>query len=44
MKWIMYGAGLKPIKVKADSFDEAIKKARRIDKRYCGGCVDDDED
>lgn len=44
MKWIIYGAELEPIKVKADSFDEAIKKARRIDKRYCGGYVEDDED
>lgn len=44
MKWIIYGAELEPIKVKADSFGEAIKKARRIDKRYCGGYVEDDED
>lgn len=43
MKWVIYGAGLEPIKVRAKSFGEALKKARLRDERYCGGYVDDEE-
>lgn len=27
------------VQIKADSFDEALKKARKIDKNFCGGYV-----
>lgn len=43
MTWVICGAGLEPIMVKADSFDEAIRKARLRDKRYCGGYVEDED-
>ena len=29
------------IYIKADSFDEAISKARQVDNRYCAGTVID---
>lgn len=39
MIWEIFGAGLPPIRIHADSFDEAIRKARLCDRRYCGGYV-----
>lgn len=37
--WAISGGGLPTIYIKADSFDDAIKQARQIDSRYCGGYV-----
>lgn len=37
MMWEMYGYDLEDIIVEADSFDEAIAKAREINKSYLGG-------
>ena len=37
MKWRMSGYKLKDLIVKADSFDEALAKAREIDGNYIGG-------
>ena len=39
MIWKIFSAGLKDLFIKADSFDDAIKIARHIDRRYCGGQV-----
>ena len=42
MTWVIfrYENGRKiEIIVKADSFDEALKQARKIDKRFCGGYI-----
>ena len=42
MTWVIfrYENGNKiEILIKADSFDEALKKARKIDKNFCGGYV-----
>ena len=42
MTWVIfrYENGRKiEIIVKADSFDEALKKARKIDKRFFGGYI-----
>lgn len=43
MVWIMSGLNLPEAAVKADSFDEAIEKARKIAKEYCGGHVENEE-
>lgn len=42
MKWKIFKTATEFIIVWADSFDEALKKARRIDKEYCGGYVIDE--
>lgn len=42
MKWCIVGGGLPDIYVFAETFDEALKKARRIDKKYCGGYIVED--
>lgn len=38
-EWNITGSGLPELKIEADSFDDAIAKARMIDKRYCGGQI-----
>ena len=35
--WYIWGIGLERLEIKANSFDEAIKKARKIDKNYSTG-------
>jgi len=43
MYWLV-GLGqpeLETLKIKADSFDEAMKFARKLDLRYCSGKVYD---
>ena len=42
--WVIVGPGLKDVRVLAQSFDEALAKARLRDSRYCAGYVADDED
>ena len=37
MKWRMYGIGLDDVIITADSFDEALAKAREINDNYIGG-------
>lgn len=37
--WKITGGGLKPLYIKADSFDEAIAEARNVNEKYCGGQV-----
>lgn len=37
MKWRMYGIGLDDVIITADSFDEALAKARKINRNYSGG-------
>lgn len=37
MKWRMFGYKLKDLIIIADSFDEALAKAREIDDNYIGG-------
>lgn len=44
MMWVIIGAGLPALRVRADSFDQALKRARYIDPGYCGGYVDDDDE
>ena len=43
MIWIVIGPGLPDLRIRANSFDEALKRARLKNKNYCGGYVDDDE-
>ena len=47
LKWIILGwtagPGVPDLKVEAESFDEALAKAREVDSRYCGGKVDDEQ-
>lgn len=43
MIWIIFGGGLPEIRIRANSFDEALRKARLRDSRYCGGYVADDD-
>lgn len=46
MYWLV-GIGqseLETLKIKADSFDEAVKFARELDLRYCSGKVYDFEE
>ena len=35
--WVIWGIGLEPLEIKANSFDEAIKEARKINKNYNAG-------
>lgn len=37
MKWRMSGIGLDDVIITADSFDEALAKARKINRNYSGG-------
>ena len=39
LTWVIMGAGVPNLKVRARSFDEALAKARLRDTRYCGGYV-----
>lgn len=43
MKWKIFKSEKEYVIVRADSFDEALAKARKIDKAYCAGYVVDDE-
>lgn len=43
MKWKIFKSAKEYIIVRADSFDEALKKARRLDPKYCGGYIIGDE-
>lgn len=35
--WYIWGTNLERLEIKANSFDEAIKKARKIDRNYNTG-------
>ena len=37
MKWRMSGIGLDDVIITAESFDEALAKARKINRNYSGG-------
>ena len=43
LTWVIIGAGVPNLNVRARSFDEALAKARLRDSRYCGGYVADDD-
>ena len=43
LTWVIMGAGVPNLKVRARSFDEALAKARLRDSRYCGGYVAHDD-
>ena len=43
LTWVIVGAGLPDLKIRARSFDEALAKARLRDSRYCGGYVDEED-
>lgn len=43
LTWEITGGGLPPVRIRARSFDEALKRARYIDPRYCGGYVVDED-
>ena len=43
LTWVIMGARVPNLKVRARSFDEALAKARLRDSRYCGGYVADDD-
>ena len=43
LTWVVIGAGVPDLKIRARSFDEALEKARLRDSQYCGGYVADDE-
>ena len=43
LTWVIMGAGVPNLKVRARFFDEALAKARLRDSRYCGGYVADDD-
>ena len=43
LTWVIMGAGVPNLKVRARSFDEALAKARLRDSRYCGGYEADDD-
>ena len=40
-EWKITGAGLPALRIEAESFDDAIEEARKIDQRYCGGQIID---
>lgn len=44
LTWEIIGGGLPPVRVRARTFSEALKKARLRDPNYCGGYVVDDDD
>ena len=37
--WIIWGICLEPLEIKANSFDEALAEARKINKNYDTGMV-----
>ena len=39
MTWIITGPNLPDLRIRADSFDEAMAKARLRNQNYCGGYV-----
>lgn len=43
MKWKIFKSSTDFVIVRAESFDEALKKARRLDPRYCGGYLLDEK-
>ena len=43
LTWVVVGAGLPDLRIRARSFDEALSRARLRDSGYCGGYVADDE-
>lgn len=43
LTWVIMGAGVPDLKVRARSFDQALAKARAVDSRYCGGYVDEED-
>lgn len=42
--WIIVGPDLPDLKIRARTFDEALRRARLRDPGYVGGWVADDED
>lgn len=42
LTWEIVGPNLQPVRVRARSFDEALKKARLRSPDYCGGYVVED--
>lgn len=44
LTWIIIGPNLPELKIRANSFDEALKKARLRNPNYCGGYVSEDEE
>lgn len=40
LRWKVFGSGVPDAYVYAESFDEALEKARKQDPRYNGGQVD----
>lgn len=40
MIWIIIGPNLPDLRIRADSFDEAIEMARVLSNNYCGGYVE----
>lgn len=43
MKWKIFKSVEEYVIIRAASFDEALEKARKIDKSYCAGYVVDDD-
>lgn len=43
LTWIIVGGGLPDLRIRARSFDEALKKARLRNPKYCGGYVADED-
>lgn len=43
MVWVIVGGGVPDIKVHAETFDEALRKARLRDERYCGGYIEEED-
>lgn len=39
MKWKIFKSATEFVIVRAESFDEALKKARMLDPHFCGGYV-----
>lgn len=44
MIWKIFAEDLNDLFINADSFDEALKHARKINPRYSGGVVVDDRE
>ena len=40
MTWIITGPNLPDLRIRADSFDEALAKERLRNQNYCGGYVE----
>lgn len=40
MIWIIIGPNLPDLRIRADSFDEALAMARVLSNNYCGGYVE----